>query len=303
LPLSQSQCVRNVQSYESPIIFHYHHPTLLLPLPLLPSLSLVHSSLISFISFPIRGQKHVLKVNVDCEGCQKKVWKLLKKIEGVYSIDINAEAQEVTVSGTVLSGTLIKMLNKAGKYAEVCFPKMQLQTTHVSDKQNMLPVSIGDEVEVLNDSSGYQNIEMGSAGTNHADLMAVARIGDSYRDEDRFMIGWNSNAASNRPQGGYHGTDHSSFAFSGMPANEVNHQQLMASINNHQGLYRYFPSADTNNGYVGNKSGNNDTRFSVYRPEMMNYAPSLYRPHAAPMTSIDYNLAAGQQPYRYIWYQ
>ncbi|CAN0913753.1 Heavy metal-associated isoprenylated plant protein 37 [Linum grandiflorum] len=207
-------------------------------------------------------QKHVLKVNVDCEGCRKKVWKLLKKIDGVYSIEIDVESQEVTVSGAVHAATLIKMLNKAGKYAELCFPKMKLQAGLVPDKQNMLvPISIGDGVEDLIGSFRNQSIGMGSSGaTTPADLMAMGRIGDVYRDDYRFA---------------------------GMPPYEVNHQPLMA---NQQGLYGYFPSAEMNNGYVGNRIGNHDMRFSAAnRPEMM--------------MNYDYNLAAGQQPYRYISYQ
>ncbi|KAJ6721240.1 HEAVY METAL-ASSOCIATED ISOPRENYLATED PLANT PROTEIN 33-RELATED [Salix viminalis] len=61
----------------------------------------------------------VLKVNIHCDGCKQKVKKLLQRIEGVYQVNIDAEQQKVTVSGTLDTETLIKKLVKAGKHAEV----------------------------------------------------------------------------------------------------------------------------------------------------------------------------------------
>ncbi|KAH7571013.1 hypothetical protein JRO89_XS05G0240100 [Xanthoceras sorbifolium] len=70
----------------------------------------------------------VLKVNIHCDGCKQKVKKLLQRIEvfffhhfvtGVYQVNIDAEQQKVTVSGTVDSATLIKKLVRAGKHAEL----------------------------------------------------------------------------------------------------------------------------------------------------------------------------------------
>ncbi|WCJ25269.1 Heavy metal transport/detoxification superfamily protein [Euphorbia peplus] len=70
----------------------------------------------------LRVQTHVLKVHVNCEGCKAKVSKLLKKIDGVYSVEIDAENQLVIVSGCVDSSTLIKKLAKSGKRAELYSP-------------------------------------------------------------------------------------------------------------------------------------------------------------------------------------
>ncbi|KAK1433208.1 hypothetical protein QVD17_10116 [Tagetes erecta] len=64
-------------------------------------------------------QKCALKVNIHCDGCKQKVKKILKKIEGVYCVDINAEKQKVKVYGNVDSTTLINKLVKSGKYAEL----------------------------------------------------------------------------------------------------------------------------------------------------------------------------------------
>eukprot|EP00258_Populus_trichocarpa_P009414 XP_002315893.3 heavy metal-associated isoprenylated plant protein 37 isoform X1 [Populus trichocarpa] len=67
----------------------------------------------------LKIQTCVLKVNIHCDGCKQKVKKHLQRIEGVYQVNIDAEQQKVTVSGTVDTATLIKKLVRAGKHAEV----------------------------------------------------------------------------------------------------------------------------------------------------------------------------------------
>ncbi|KAJ6413941.1 hypothetical protein OIU84_006696 [Salix udensis] len=66
-------------------------------------------------------QTHTLKVNIDChcDGCKKKIKKMLKKIEGVYSTTIDAEHGKVTVTGDVDPAKLIKQFEKSGKHAEL----------------------------------------------------------------------------------------------------------------------------------------------------------------------------------------
>ncbi|XP_028790962.1 heavy metal-associated isoprenylated plant protein 37-like [Neltuma alba] len=79
----------------------------------------------------LKIQTCVLKVNIHCDGCKQKVKKLLQKIEGVYQVQLDAEHQKVTVSGSVDSATLIKKLMRAGKYAE-----LWSQKTNQNQKQN-----------------------------------------------------------------------------------------------------------------------------------------------------------------------
>lgn len=67
----------------------------------------------------LKIQTCVLRVNIDCDGCRQKVKKLLQRIEGVYTVVIDADNQKVTVSGSVDSATLIKKLVRSGKHAEL----------------------------------------------------------------------------------------------------------------------------------------------------------------------------------------
>lgn len=67
----------------------------------------------------LKIQTCVLKVNIHCDGCKQKVKKILQKIDGVYTTQIDSELGKVTVSGNVDPGTLIKKLAKSGKHAEI----------------------------------------------------------------------------------------------------------------------------------------------------------------------------------------
>ncbi|XP_044468175.1 heavy metal-associated isoprenylated plant protein 34 isoform X2 [Mangifera indica] len=71
----------------------------------------------------MKFQSCVLKVNIHCDGCKKKVKKLLQKIDGVYSISIDAEQGRVVVTGNVDPAILIRKLEKSGKFAELCRPQ------------------------------------------------------------------------------------------------------------------------------------------------------------------------------------
>ncbi|VAI26880.1 unnamed protein product [Triticum turgidum subsp. durum] len=62
-------------------------------------------------------QTFVLRVTIHCHGCKKKVRKVLKSVEGVQDVKVDAQLHKVMVTGTVDAETLIKRLNKSGKQA------------------------------------------------------------------------------------------------------------------------------------------------------------------------------------------
>ncbi|KAL3719482.1 hypothetical protein ACJRO7_004446 [Eucalyptus globulus] len=76
---------------------------------------------------------HLLKVHVNCLGCRRKVKKLLRKIDGVYSVHIDPEQELVTVSGTVDSDVLIEKLAGSGKHAEVILPEVKANLKQEED--------------------------------------------------------------------------------------------------------------------------------------------------------------------------
>ncbi|KAJ0052862.1 hypothetical protein Pint_01012 [Pistacia integerrima] len=74
-------------------------------------------------SQPLKYQTWVLKVFIHCEGCKKKVNKVLKGIDGVYTTLVDSQQHKVTVTGNVDAETLIKKLLRSGKHAEL-WPQM-----------------------------------------------------------------------------------------------------------------------------------------------------------------------------------
>ncbi|KAE8770313.1 hypothetical protein D1007_57967 [Hordeum vulgare] len=62
-------------------------------------------------------QTFVLRVTIHCHGCKKKVRKVLKSIEGVHDVKVDAQQHKVMVTGTVDAETLVKRLHKSGKQA------------------------------------------------------------------------------------------------------------------------------------------------------------------------------------------
>ncbi|XP_028775936.1 heavy metal-associated isoprenylated plant protein 36-like [Neltuma alba] len=68
----------------------------------------------------LKYQTWVLKVLIHCEGCKKKVKKVLQGIDGVYITEVDSQQHKVTVTGNVDANILIKKLVRSGKLAELC---------------------------------------------------------------------------------------------------------------------------------------------------------------------------------------
>ncbi|KAG4983406.1 hypothetical protein JHK87_028155 [Glycine soja] len=68
---------------------------------------------------PLSYKTVVLRVSIHCQGCKRKVQKILQAVHGVHTIDIDLRQHKVVVTGNVNSETLIWKLTKAGKHAEL----------------------------------------------------------------------------------------------------------------------------------------------------------------------------------------
>ncbi|KAL4572109.1 hypothetical protein LXL04_018878 [Taraxacum kok-saghyz] len=77
-------------------------------------------------------QTWILRVYIHCEGCKKKVFKVLQSIDGdnplllnsssflrVYKTEIDSLQRKAIVTGSVDGNTLVQKLLRAGKHAEV----------------------------------------------------------------------------------------------------------------------------------------------------------------------------------------
>ncbi|XP_043711914.1 heavy metal-associated isoprenylated plant protein 36-like [Telopea speciosissima] len=67
----------------------------------------------------LKYQTWVLKVSIHCEGCKRKVKKVLQGVEGVYTTMIDSPQQKVTVTGNVNAETLFGKLLKTMKHVEL----------------------------------------------------------------------------------------------------------------------------------------------------------------------------------------
>ncbi|KAK7279556.1 hypothetical protein RJT34_24609 [Clitoria ternatea] len=61
------------------------------------------------------SQTVVLKVGMSCEGCVGAVKRVLGKLDGVESYDIDLKEQKVVVKGNVQPDTVLQTVSKTGK--------------------------------------------------------------------------------------------------------------------------------------------------------------------------------------------
>ncbi|XP_020681476.1 heavy metal-associated isoprenylated plant protein 23 [Dendrobium catenatum] len=59
-----------------------------------------------------------LKVRMDCEGCERKVKKVLSSMKGVKSVKVDLKQQKVTVTGHVDPNKVLKKAQSTGKKSE-----------------------------------------------------------------------------------------------------------------------------------------------------------------------------------------
>ncbi|XP_064949437.1 heavy metal-associated isoprenylated plant protein 35-like isoform X2 [Musa acuminata AAA Group] len=90
----------------------------------------------------IKNKVSVLKVSIHCEGCKKKVYKILSKIKGVDEVEIDARQNMVTVKAPLDPQALIAKLKKSGKHAELWLDK---KPSHQFFHHGKNDVSLKDE--------------------------------------------------------------------------------------------------------------------------------------------------------------
>ncbi|GKU86804.1 hypothetical protein SLEP1_g1280 [Rubroshorea leprosula] len=122
----------------------------------------------------LKFQTWVLKVFIHCDGCKKKVKKVLQGIDGVFMTDIDSQQHKVTVTGSVDADTLIKKLVSKGKRAELWPQKPEKKDKKAGKSKNNEKEKDPGEGEEIDDDGdeplegdkmGSQEIE-GTGGEN-----------------------------------------------------------------------------------------------------------------------------------------
>ncbi|GAU24292.1 hypothetical protein TSUD_48800 [Trifolium subterraneum] len=134
----------------------------------------------------LKIQTCVLKVNIHCDGCKQKVKKLLQRIEGVYQVQIDAEQQKVTVSGSVDAATLIKKLVRSGKYAELWSQKTNNNQNQKQKNNNIVKddKNKGQKQVVVKGLEAFKNQQKFPAFSSEEDGGYYGGYGDDDDEEE-----------------------------------------------------------------------------------------------------------------------
>lgn len=81
----------------------------------------------------VKQKTCILRASIHCEGCKRKVKKILSQVRGVEFVDVDTKQHKVTVTGNVDADTLIKKLVKSGKNAEL-WPQISEKSENKKEK-------------------------------------------------------------------------------------------------------------------------------------------------------------------------
>ncbi|XP_057747862.1 uncharacterized protein LOC130967056 [Arachis stenosperma] len=126
-------------------------------------------------------ETYVLRVHMNCQGCMNKVRKVLSKIKGVYTVEINAEQQTVSVTGNVNLSTLVRKLTKFRKHVEILdagYNQEQVNENNMNQAQH-----------IINDHSAYENQYLiPKFGRDQSEAEWYLNKNNGTRDVERAMI-------------------------------------------------------------------------------------------------------------------
>ncbi|EEF49292.1 heavy metal-associated isoprenylated plant protein 35 [Ricinus communis] len=125
-------------------------------------------------------KKIELKVSVICcDGCKRKVKKILQGIEGVLKTEIDPIQPRVTVLGNVDPQILIRKLQKAGKQAELC--SLGSQNAGKEKKEaDIAPVSIKEKETPKSESVQAKSSEtLGNATDKTKEAKSTGKEGEN----------------------------------------------------------------------------------------------------------------------------
>ncbi|KAI4299570.1 hypothetical protein L6164_033014 [Bauhinia variegata] len=191
------------------------------------------------------------KVHMNCQGCMNKVKKLLRKIEGVYKVEINAEEEKVTVTGIVDPSTLVQKLVKSGKHAEIWnIDSNQEQVNFVKDNMGKYQgqnLNIGSENHHHWGPQWYlnQDISTNNVVSELDQLVAAQSLVDTDQNYTRFSDNktWEDSLTPMMSPEAFHGNTMTEAGW---------HQGFPRGSSNFQSEYAHPPSLMNTHGYYHN---------------------------------------------------
>ncbi|KAK1355351.1 HMA domain-containing protein [Heracleum sosnowskyi] len=123
----------------------------------------------------VAAQTFVLKTNIHCSGCEKKIKKLLQDIGGVHRISIDAVRGKIEISGTIDPHIVLKLLEKNGKKSELVWERMtadgkdekiirRTKSAAVNEYYGIHDKDVVSELRKLSEIKGLKSIEVNRDG-------------------------------------------------------------------------------------------------------------------------------------------
>ncbi|RLM61120.1 pollen-specific leucine-rich repeat extensin-like protein 1 [Panicum miliaceum] len=154
-------------------------------------------------SEPIECQVLVLRVSIHCEGCKKKVKKVLQNINGVYRCEIDARSNKVMVTASTKLDpyVLVAKLRKSGKQAGLWPEQPIQQQPPPAESQSQEPKSQADEQSKPNEPAekpGADNADAAAAEPSNPQPPPEPKqstAGETPKQESKETSGANANAS------------------------------------------------------------------------------------------------------------
>ncbi|KAH7832881.1 hypothetical protein Vadar_001023 [Vaccinium darrowii] len=144
----------------------------------------------------VAPNKFVLKLinNCRCQGCERKLMKLVQKIQGVHSTSIDTNTWQVTISGTVDPQGVIWVLNRKNIKAELLLEEIpSMKKNHDLMQMKTLPVLPVDDQEnlvakvlqIADNEGGLKELEITFKATfNGKNKDGMSLTSDTYKKID-----------------------------------------------------------------------------------------------------------------------
>ncbi|KAJ9181926.1 hypothetical protein P3X46_005969 [Hevea brasiliensis] len=148
----------------------------------------------------LKCQTWVLKVSIHCQGCKRKVKKVLQGIDGVYTATVDSQQQRVTVTGNIEVETLIKKLIKTGKHAQIWPEKLSLSEEKESAKaKDMHKQKDANKGHDFNGNGRKKSVKFSEDGMTEKTKDVVKSLENAIEDMELPMV---KNTAGENEGGG-----------------------------------------------------------------------------------------------------
>ncbi|KAL8160095.1 hypothetical protein V2J09_001632 [Rumex salicifolius] len=109
-----------------------------------------------------------IEVNIDCNGCEKRIRKAILRMDGARSVEINREQGKVTVEGYVDANDVLQAVRRTGKGADLWgYVPYKLATYPYAEEAYDIRAPSGYVRDVPQAFGGEENHAAEDAGYTH----------------------------------------------------------------------------------------------------------------------------------------